>query len=330
MHDVNAVAELLRAYEPRLALGPLVEEVNKLYHAREADSYDARHIEILERLPVHWKQMIEIAVRNGPPSPWRILDFGCGTGFASEQLLANLPTDRIAELVCYDPSPEMLERCRSKLTSRFGRIRFVADFQEVLESAEEFQVLASNSVLHHLPDPFAVARQLERRLTSGSIWLAGHEPSCRFYQNPECMKLYRTYLKSEKRWQFFRPRKWLNRLTALLGKRPSPAKQAAHDAFRQGLFATLPSPRIISRLVDYHVPHGQQDLDQGFCMDLMLDNLQPRWQMLWQKTYAFMGREFEDRLPANWRRRCQALAESYPLDGANFCSVWKLSGNEHA
>ena len=122
---------------------------------------------------------------------WRILDFGCGTGFASEQILRHLPAEQIASLVCYDLSSAMIDRCREKIAPRFPAAQFTSDASS-FESGEPFDLLLTNSLLHHLPDPQATLRQLTKRLAPGALWLAGHEPSSRYYKNPECLRLFRS------------------------------------------------------------------------------------------------------------------------------------------
>jgi SAM-dependent methyltransferase len=323
------MADWLDPFQPRLPLASLVEQVNNLYHASEADSYDDRHTELLEHLPGHWRHMVRIALENGPARPWRILDFGCGTGFASSLILDSLLGKDVEELICYDPSPHMLRKCQAKLARRNVPIRFVSTFEELLELGP-FHLLATNSVLHHLPDPFSTIADLEKTLGPDPIWLAGHEPSCRFDQNPQCARLHQRFRSEDKLRQLFRPSRWMDRLAALFTRRHSPSRQAAQQAFLQGLFAVPPSPRVISRLVDFHVPreHGNAS---GFCLDLMQQHLQPRWRQLWQTSYAYLGRTVtEGRLTGKWRNRARQLAERFPLDGANFCSVWKWVGTDRA
>src|SRR5947209_6779504 len=169
----ESLTQLLVPFGPRLPLPELVYEVNRLFHACEARDYDRRHTEIHEQLPAMWRQMIEVAVGNPPKGGWTILDFGCGTGFATTQLLQNLPTAQIRRLVCFDPAPEMLARCRTKIAARFAHVEFISDLSALALGPSRFNLLATNSVLHHLPDPFATMREVEQLLAAGCVWLAG-------------------------------------------------------------------------------------------------------------------------------------------------------------
>lgn len=159
------------------------------------------------------------------PGGWRILDFGCGTGFASEQILRHLPAEQIASLVCYDLSSEMIDRCREKIAPRLPTAQFTSDAAS-LESGEPFDLLLTNSLLHHLPDPQATLRQLTDRLALDALWLAGHEPSSRFYKNPDCLKLFRRYLTASRN---DRGASWWRNLSSLHykhgGAKPSPSSE---------------------------------------------------------------------------------------------------------
>ena len=50
-----------------------------------------------------------------------ILDYGCGTGFEARELLEGLPRDSIGELVCFDPSREMLRLCQMRISPIFPK-----------------------------------------------------------------------------------------------------------------------------------------------------------------------------------------------------------------
>src|SRR5690348_14835994 len=109
----------LSPYEPQISLTSLVEDVNKIYHSFDAKHYDREHPEIHQQLPAIWAEMIEQLPES---SAWRVLDFGCGTGFEAEQVLKQLGS-KMEALVAYDPSPEMLAKCKERLRA-FSRVHF--------------------------------------------------------------------------------------------------------------------------------------------------------------------------------------------------------------
>src|SRR5439155_15612631 len=155
-------------------------------------------------------------------------------------------------LVCFDPSPEMLGRCRAKITSRFAHVEFVSDLGGLSARPARFNLLATNSVLHHLPDPFATIRELQDELDAGCVWLAGHEPSRRFYANPECLRALKAYRKAQKWRKLFSPRHFAGRLRRLFRLKRSPASETARLCVGAGLFSEAPTAAVIDRLVDFH------------------------------------------------------------------------------
>lgn len=111
---LHTLPSWLEPAQPRLALAELVEQVNSIYHSFEAASYDSEIIEMRSLWPPLWRDMLaELpAVYH-----WRILDFGCGTGFASEQALSILG-EKVSVLTAYDPSTQMLNKACAKLAGQ--------------------------------------------------------------------------------------------------------------------------------------------------------------------------------------------------------------------
>lgn len=330
MSAVDTLPAWLQPFEPRLPLDRLVVEVNKIFHAFEAPNYDRRHPEIHQQLPAYWQEMITqagVAPRSGG---WRILDFGCGTGFASEQILRHLPTEQISSLVCYDLSSEMIDRCREKMAPRFPAAQFTSD-PGSLQDYGPFDLLLTNSLLHHLPDPRATIRQLSDLLDSGALWLAGHEPSTRYYKNPECLSLYNRFTRASQGrrgknwWRHLSPTALGARWHRTIAKLRSPKRLAARAAYKQGLFGRRPTPHVIDRIVDFHVAHTADEAaaGRGFDIDRLQAELHGEWQLRWEFSYSYMGTFAESRLPVEWRQACQKLAHDFPRDGANLCALWR-------
>jgi len=87
----------------------------------------------------------------------RVLDVGCGTGFATEGLLAE--TENVHGL---DQSPHQLERAFEKFGKR-GPVRFYLGDAERLPFADDaFDVVWSSGSIEYWPDPVATLRELKR------------------------------------------------------------------------------------------------------------------------------------------------------------------------
>jgi 2-polyprenyl-3-methyl-5-hydroxy-6-metoxy-1,4-benzoquinol methylase len=301
-----------------------VVELNNLYHAFEAKDYYRNHPEVYEQLPSLWKQMIDYALERFGSRVWHILDFGCGGGFEAEQLIRNLPEGSIARLTCYDLSPEMLDLCRARITPFFSEVSFSSNLQGLLNSGESYNLLATNSFLHHLPDPITTINGLFKLLAPDAVWIAGHEPSIRFYRNIECIKTWQRFLNERKWTRFLSLANYSRRLRQIAQLASNPTKQTAVEAFRRRLFKRRPPASLVGRLVDFHVPSlVGGTIEEGFDFRLIQQELVKSWQLCWVKTYSFMGNVYEGNISARWRRICDKLACAYPEDGANFCTVWK-------
>ena len=86
----------------------------------------------------------------------------------------------------------MLAHCRSRIAPHFPAAVFTTDLTRLPPEEEGYDLLATNSLLHHLPDPVATITALLPRLKADAWWIAGHEPSRRFYANPACVQMYET------------------------------------------------------------------------------------------------------------------------------------------
>jgi SAM-dependent methyltransferase len=302
--------------EPQIPLASLVEKINNLYHSFEAAYYDREHPEIFDVLPALWEEMIQ---EVPPRRSWRILDFGCGTGFEASQIMRCLD-GRVEKLVCYDPSPEMLAQCRARLKGP-DSVLFCAQLEEA-ESLGPFDLLLTNSLLHHLPNIGETINALLPNLTPDAMWLAGHEPSARFYRSVECLRLLDQYKQYYQRAKFLDPGSYVAKMRLKLGR--DPLRATAKAALQRGWFKKLPSCLVIDRIVDFHVAHCSAEAADGRGLDFeqMQVEFASEWSLTWVKTYSFFGSFKLTGIPSRWMKRGKELAEKFPNDGANFCAVW--------
>lgn len=323
MDSLQYISTLLEPYEPQVPVDELVEQVNRFFHAREAAVYDRQHLEIHDQLEPVWHHMLEIGLpRDG--RPLRVLDFGCGTGFEATVLLDSDIEGRVAELVCYDLSPEMLEKCRATLGRRKIPMRFLCDMDELLREPQPFDVLITNALLHHLPDPMAVIDGLAPILSREAVWLAGHEPSSRYYKNEHCQEVFNEFERGHRLSRLFSPSRYIGAVRRMLNPDDDPAEGTARAALRAGLVKKQLPRGIVYRLVDFHVPHTPEEAATGRGLDYaeLERKNHGRWNLVWKTSYNFMGPVMEDDLPVKWRSQCRLLKERFPDDGASFCAVW--------
>lgn len=334
MSDDSHLARLLNPFGPTRPVADLVVDINLLYHAVEAVSYDDSHPEIFGQLPALWTSMLEQAVALLPGGPLTVVDYGCGTGFASSQALALLGEQRIKQLVCYDPSPEMLARCKERLKGWGGAPILYCTSEDEWDSGRvpRVDLLLTNSLLHHLPDPIAMARGIRARMGDNAVWIAGHEPSARFYGNPECIAVWKGFERERLRARYLSPRAYWGGILRKLGLGSDPASVAARQAFAQGWFRRKPDPVTIGLIVDLHVAHSPAEVQDGRGLDYekMANQLDGCFSVHEMTSYSFLGPTPEVSAPLRWQQQCSDLARRYPRDGANFCVVWRAQGGPGA
>lgn len=313
--------ELLAPFAPTRPVPELVVEVNRIFHTFEAKQYDAGHPEIHDQLPGVWQELIGTVA--GQQREWSALDVGAGTGFASEQAVKYLPQGTLRKLTCFDLSPEMLAHCRTRIAPLMPQADFVTALPE---PPAAYNLLLTNSVLHHLPDVDALLARIERVLAPDAWWISGHEPSSRFYRNPACCAHLEAYRRHYRWRRFLDPRKYLGRLSRLLSS--DPRQEAAKRCLEAGLFGRLPSIEVIDRLVDFGVAHSADEVEAGRGLDVkeMERRFAGRWKLVHMRSYSYIGDLFEGGLPAAWRKACADLQQRFPDDGANVCAVWKRGG----
>jgi demethylmenaquinone methyltransferase/2-methoxy-6-polyprenyl-1,4-benzoquinol methylase len=92
----------------------------------------------------------------------RVLDVGCGTGFATTALL-----ERTEHVYGLDQSPHQLERAYEKFGRR-GPVRFHLGDAERLPFADDtFDVVWSSGSIEYWPNPVATLRELRRVCVPG-------------------------------------------------------------------------------------------------------------------------------------------------------------------
>jgi len=326
MHIEQIVAEC----QPSVSLPELVRALNLVYHEIEADHYDRIHTEIWEQeLPI-FRELVDIAGRDLKGARVSLLDYGCGTGFGCSQAVQVLSPSAIHELVCVDPSESMLARCRQRLSNLTGNVRYLADAKAFCRSEEwvgRFDLLLTNSVLHHLYEWQGVLRGLLRFLKPAGHYLMGHEPSSRYHRNAACQKQYAAYLRERKWRRFLRLGNWTGFVRRKLRLEADLLRETAAAAVQAGLTRSPLPEQVVGELVDYHVPHPKGARSaQGLDFDHIASDSSWGLTLLAVKSYGYIGGISTGSLPRKWRQIAALLREQYPLDGATFCALWRKAG----
>lgn len=315
MTALHFAEELAAPYGPAVPVAELVVRLNRIHHGFEAQTYDAAHAEIFEQLPGVWARMAGVAgeLLRGRES-LRVLDYGAGTGFAAAQVADRLKGARIT---CYDPSPEMLAVCQQRL----GR-----DAEYTLDEPEgRFDLLLTNSVLHHLPDLEGFCRRAGR-LAAGGVWIAGHEPNQAYYLNEECLALAARARQAWRLYRLVRPARLMEVAKRRLGFAKPAGELTARRAVEEGLFARRPPAVVIDRLVDFGVAHDRGEALSGRGLDWgrVLEWLPEGSGIRFRESYNYLGPLYSPAMERRYAGEIERLRKRYPDCGANGCAVFQV------
>jgi ubiquinone/menaquinone biosynthesis C-methylase UbiE len=98
----------------------------------------------------------------------RLLDVGCGTGFASRTAAAVA-----ASVIGIDLSPEMIREAR-ELATGIDRVRFeVGDAEHLSFGDGEFTAVLCSNSFHHYPDPQRAVDEMARVLAASGRLVIG-------------------------------------------------------------------------------------------------------------------------------------------------------------
>lgn len=167
---------------------------NVTAHDRVARRYERRHGEIfnpIEQSRLHDRLAIAVrSLRTGTAQP-RALDFGCGSGNVTAHLIS---------MGIHTTAADVSQRSLDLVAERHGSTGLceTAKIEDGLSRFPDgvFDLVATYSVLHHLPDYLAALRDLARVLRPGGVLFIDHEASSELWSpKPE----YREWLRSKRR-----------------------------------------------------------------------------------------------------------------------------------
>jgi len=141
----------------RLLEPELMEDESQVKAYAEAD-FEIPHSEFIQQL----KSFI-----NDPEFSGTALDLGCGPGDISCRFVQAFPLSKVHAV---DGSKPMLDHAKSALTSDLTqRINFIQSLlPDVILPKSSYEIIFSNSLLHHLPDPQALWQTIKKYSRPGT------------------------------------------------------------------------------------------------------------------------------------------------------------------
>ena len=153
------------------------------YQGAEAVRYEGVHGDIFNSIEQQrLYSMLREAVRSVQTGaqPVRALDFGCGSGNLTRHLIS-----LGVQTVSADVSDDFLEGIRRKFSTTGLSETFRLNGTDLANVPDaHFDLVATYSVLHHVPDYLAIVRELGRVVKPGGIVCIDHEVTPEYYHRP--------------------------------------------------------------------------------------------------------------------------------------------------
>ena len=295
----------------------LVRRVNQLYHELTHASFDDEHRYRHRVEQPFWESVARVVLGRSvaqtaratsppaDPTPERVVvDLACGTGFVTTILAPWLgPQDRVIAIdLGRAPLAVTARKWQTTLAARQDpdpapRLdQLVADGQHLPLADRSVDLLAINASLHHLPDPPAALRQIDRVLKPGGHFALGFEPNHDHFASPAAAGLARTF---DRAFWYASPRQNWRRLTrAVTGPAGTPARPsdvpddvltaAINDRLAQD--GLVHEPVATERLLDLVDPHARgTDGPAGFDPAGLLRRIMPDYRALRLASSDYLG-----------------------------------------
>ncbi len=169
-----------------------LKEANIKFHDEASEDYDRKWaIRFDDDMARYVLEKFELGCGGRLPRKERILEIGCGTGFAMLNLgLAGV----LDEAWGCDISQGMLDICQRN-AEELGFVVHLAqaDAEDLPYPDNSFDMVIGHAVLHHLPDVDASLREIHRVLEPGGICIIAGEPTIRGHQIARVVKRLSTW-----------------------------------------------------------------------------------------------------------------------------------------
>ena len=168
-------------------------KLNRDIHDNAAESYDERHIEIYNSLEQKRLSNVISECKNSLETI-RIphaLDFGSGTGNLTQHLLSNG-----FKVTAADVSEKSLKILSNKFQNNEKLEIQIINGQTLSEFPNaRFDLVATYSVLHHVPDYLKIISEFSRVVKPGGLIYIDHEVCPDYWSQSDAYKQYRKELR---------------------------------------------------------------------------------------------------------------------------------------
>jgi len=310
----------------------LVQRVNELYHDFQNEGYHYSHPEIFEQEKERWERIAKQFFNFAKPVT--LVDIGSGTGFVALTTAKRLKKND--KFICSDISRGILEIAKKNIKKRNFSCKF--DFVKIRSQVpyrlpfrgRSVDVVAMNSVLHHVKDTETFLGEIDRILKPGGLLFIAHDMNRYFYENRFLWYnyLFFNYILDPKRliyellkklrlrkiaglYYFFRPKN-----KNIVQEHEKIVNKVNEALLKEKLIKKPISQEEIEEIIDVKV-------GEGFKPDALL----PGYRLLRLETYNHIFfvtiRHFNNRIIKSYD---SMLKRKYPKDGATFFAIYRKAG----
>jgi SAM-dependent methyltransferase len=299
------------------------DAVNVTFHNFEAEVYDQEHSDMWQSLPQEFERLAEdCAGVTQENEELRLLDIGCGTGLATDSLLKTALGKKIKSVDLLDTSPTMLQQAVIRARNWAIPVTVNQGLVDSLPKVEQYSLIVTCSVLHHVPDLpgfLSIVRSLQ---SSGGIYLHLQDPNGEYLNDPEYR---RRAVEAEpqrllpKRISRFTPKRIFGRIyREIVGKQhDSYCEKTNRALLEKGVINSPLTVTEIYSITDIHVVDGV-----GISIEQMAAWM-PDYDLVSRRSYAFFGKLWSD-LPKQLKKEEERLAEQRARNGLHVSAAWKL------
>lgn len=321
MDTTQAIELYLKNNNVTISASEFVKIASNIYHKYESESYDSHHFGIDLCIP-HWQKVLN-TLKFSDKKELNVLDFGCGTGFVTNQIINSNFYSKEMKITCYDLSPDMVQVCENKF-SKIENINYLSDrkgFEVLKNEIGKFDVIMCNALLHHVLDHKELFKIFDDSLVTNGVLIIGHEPNKGFYKNAVLQKVSSA----------FRLTKKINNRIKKLSSGDKPISKDIRLMTYQELLdkniiqANFPI-HFLQKFIDIHVPIctlvKQPWGELGF--DAEFFNREAENKFIIKKQISY--NHIKDQLAyksALWSTISKGLEKLYPKDGADVIFVLK-------
>jgi 2-polyprenyl-3-methyl-5-hydroxy-6-metoxy-1,4-benzoquinol methylase len=331
MSTIAAIEKFVSNYKAtNMGINDFLNEVSNAYHQLEAKEYDERHVDIIgnEQYLINCVQQQIIKTNT---TKLKILDYGCGTGFAANALLKSKLLPYIESISLYDLSPDMVAMAKQKLQHAAVPLYFYDNINglEQLKN-NQFDMVITNALVHHIPELEGFFAELTKLVKPGGYYLLSHEPNAAFYKNKALLQVTNAFSKFKKNRNRLNLNYWLFKLKIKksfnLVRKVNILAATNLLLLEKGVISKPFPEKYIPKLIDVHVPIFDFDVqpwgEVGFSAEHLIVNYLHGFNLVHTTSYSHIKAEAIVRYK-KWMEKDKLLSQKYPLDGADVLMLFQ-------